>query len=903
MAGAPEVVNAYVSGGDLVLLRRDSEGRLDRRTTKAEYVAYLRAEEVDRDLGRQLSTSKFVRSYKVQPDGWIRIGFVDRLLRDDMVRGRRAKAGDENRSPLLDRGVRAYEGDVGPVRRWLTDSGASIQPPRRSYLDLETDSRVPFSRKVEARILSWAIVAPDGRQWSGVLREDSHAAERDMLLEMWAALEPFDQVLAWNGDRFDFEMVDARSDGLRLEVDVERWLWLDQMELFREMNKHAAESGDEKQSMALNAIATALLGEGKHEFDASKTWEAWEAGGERREEMRLYMVQDTDLLRRIEEKTGFAGLHDTICQLCNVFPNTRGLDATVLMDGYLLRAGLERGLHFATKTYRDKSDTEKFKGAHVMEPRAKGVEGGVHVCDFAGQYPSIMLSLNMSPETVANDVPVNGPIPEGRCRSPATGMAFDVTITDAIVPAAIKHLMKERKRHKERKKALPPGSDGWVEADRLNNAAKVVINSFYGGIGSPYSRFFDRRLAETVTQTAKWFILATQSAAEQRGWRVIYIDTDSLYVVGPTRAEFAAFVQWCNAELYPPMVSKIGCRENHVLLEYEKEFLRIVFVSAKRYAGQYAFYGGVTADPTSKPEVKGLEFKRGDTSQLARKLQEFVIEEVVRKGDVRPAVCRAHVDAARAHVLNDPLPIEEVVLSKSISKPLREYVVKQKSDGTAAAQPPHVRVAKMLAERGADVGEGTRVAYVVTDGDGGIKGLQPAADYEGKPDRYYLWESLVYPPTQRLLKAAFPDQDWETGLEKVRPPKLRGKALKATQAGQGTLFDANVAPGPRSPGTGVVEGHTHPGAGSLPPPMVSEEPFVLVVHERLGGCLERLALVCAAHPGPRPLVVRIVLADGAEATLAATERTVSGDERMAAELEGMLWEEAATVEWEARCAS
>jgi hypothetical protein len=225
-------------------------------------------------------------------------------------------------------------------------------------------------------------------------------------------------------------------------------------------------------------------------------------------------------------------------------------------------------------------------------------------------------------------------------------------------------------------------------------------------------------------------------------------------------------------------------------------------------------------------------------------------------------------------VLNDALPVEEVQLTKAITKPLKDYVVKKKGDGTDGSQPPHVRVAKMLADRGQDVGEGTRIAYVVLDGDGGINAPIPADDYDGNFDRYYLWESLVYPPTQRLLQAAFPDRDWVAGLERIRPPKPRGKAAKVAEGQLGLSLGGKV------------------------------DDFVLPIHEDIGSAsiLERVKEVAKRHPGGKNLVLHVCLRTGAVAVI-STPLKVSGSPAFLLEVEQLFWEAAASRDWEARCAS
>lgn len=786
-------LNAYLeTPSTLLAVHRDGEGVLRGKRIAAEFVSYHRREDVERagDLHRDLRASAYVRSLRVEGD-WIRIAW-----HDDGVR--RAYCTEET-SPLARAGVRSYEADVTPARRWITDNGIEVAAPRRCYLDLETDSRVPFSRKEEMRVLCWSVVDGDDRRvQSGVLLRDHDEDERELLHGLWTALRPYDQVLAWNGgdtnrkgDGFDFPVLFARTRARGIGVDARRWLWLDHLALFRRMNMHSAESGDEKQSMKLEDIGQSVTGRGKLKTPewvrerfgekslAALSWDLWEAGGRFRDLLVDYNAQDTELLADIEKETGYAALFATLCEACRVFGDTAGLNPTRQMDGFLLRLGMERGHHFPTREYRDL--TEKFAGAYVMQPRTRGIAKDVHVADFASLYPSIILTFNMSPDTRAN-ANVNGPIPDGVARAPTTGVSFRVD-HDGILPTALREMIRLRKAWNDKKASLPPGTPEWHEADRRSTAYKVAANSFYGVVGSAFSRYYDRSVAESVTQTGVWLIKQTNAEAEKRGMSVVYTDTDSLYVQGATRDGFDSFVKWCNAELYPELLKKQGCRENTIKLAYEKEFARIVFASAKRYAGSYRHYKGKEATANSKPEVKGLEYKRGDAAKLARTLQACVIDLLVgglgltKDGPVpTDDLERYHalLSKVRDYVLHkDRLPLDEVKLSKALSKPLREYAPKVSTHGKES-ESAHITVAKILLERGQEVAEKTRIEFVVIDGSVSPMKVIPADDYAGEVDRHYIWERLVYPPTQRLLANAFPDHDWDAWAH-TRPPKPRGR--------------------------------------------------------------------------------------------------------------------------------
>jgi DNA polymerase elongation subunit (family B) len=855
-------VNAYEDGADVVVLRRDA-GKLLVTRHKSEHVVYLRRSDVPTDMLRQLRSSPHVAAIR-EEDAWLRVGWKDPGVRRAVV---------DARGYLAEKGLKTYEGDVDPVRRFFTDTGTIVSKPRRCYLDIETDSRVSIRDAVagSARVLSWVVTDDAGEMCSGLLADEGRQAEADLLGRLWEVLGAYDQVLAWNGDWFDFPVIVARSDEARVRVDPRRWLWLDHLLLFKRMNMHSAESGDEKQSMKLERICQSVLGEGKDDFDSSKTWEAWEAGGADRERLLRYNAKDTDLLRKLEARKGYAALFDAVARTCSVLPNTRGLNPTIQMDGFLLRLGLERGIHFPTKHFRE-ARGDQYRGAFVMQPKTQGIARNVHVADYSAMYPSIILTWNMSPET-KRSIPINGPVPAGHCRAPLTGHGFD-NATDGILPVAIRALMELRKESNERKAGLHPGSREWHEADNESTAYKVVVNSFYGVLGAPTSRFYDPDIAESVTQNGVWLIRKTIEAAENRGMQVVYGDTDSLFVVGCTQTAFEEFVRWCNAELYPPLLGTVGCVRNEVKLAYEKAFDRAVFVGAKRYAAVYLHYKGKAPKPLpqhgesfdpsrhSHPEVKGLEYKRGDAALLARGLQERVIN-MLMLGEEHHGAYHALLDETLGHVLNDVLPSDEVVLSKSLTKSLREYEQgrKPKKDGTKSAEPVHVQVARMLATRGQPLAEGSRVEYFVADGSDNLV-VRPIVDYgESQADRYYLWETLVYPPTQRLLAAAFPDHNWTTGYEKIRPKRprqRRGLAVPEEQLGLAGMRARDEGQSIRA-----VEVHAAEDFG---------EEYLL----DLKGLSTRF-------PGARPLVIHLALRSGAIAVIEARGVGVSDSFLPAAE--------------------
>jgi DNA polymerase elongation subunit (family B) len=1055
----PEVLvnDCFVNGflddvtNELVLLHR-FQGSLMARRRRADWTCFLLASEVTPEVMKQLRTANSVAGVVTEGD-YVRVRFVSSEARAYAVQPHSARGctapGCGHRGFFDELGITPYEGDVSPLRRWFSDTGAGVQAPRIVYLDIETDSRKTFveAKEGKARVLSWALVdQKTGERWSACLdgcHEDDEETldnnEEALLRDLWHSLDGFDTIVSWNGDGFDFPIIKLRSHFLGVKrKDERRWTYLDQLLVHERMNT-ASESGEEKQSMKLDDIAQSLLGEGKTitppgviaKFGdkpmGALTYQMWAAGGEWRQMMVDYMIRDTDLLRLVEEKTGFIALFLALCEACRLFPDSVSLNPTHQVDGFLLRLGIERNIHFPTRRFNQEMEQKKFAGAYVMDPKFTGIAHNVHVCDFAGMYPSIILTWNMSPET-KRLIAINGPIEVDHCRAPSTRVGFRTDV-QGILPQALHELRRLRKHWSKLAASLPPGTPEWQDAMRKSTAYKVAVNSFYGVMGTPWSRYFDRHLAESITQNGVWLLRQVIAAAEERGWLAGYADTDSVFVTGCSREDFKSFVEWCNTDLFPRIVAETGCKENYIELAYEKEFQHLVMTSAKKYCnppeapilmadftfkplgevqvgdmvmgwekgdgprrrhlvasrvgavhrheapivkvttdrnevirctpdhqwlrarkltsnrgdkkygyawcepkvgrgivkmldtpralvteeerteaawlggiydgegslsgqrsqqitigqsprvnpevcarlekalnllgldwsvklspldginryairggkqgrlnfltwcrpakgdriaesmrhaffsnfetrivavepdgkgeviglttetgnyvawgyaskncGSYAHYKGKEAVGTSKPEIKGLEYKRGDVTVLARRLQHEAILKLVQGID-DPLAYVEMVERARDHILTGDLPITEIQASKSISRPIKEYVVKKKTNGEDSAQPAHVRVAKILVERGEDVTPGTRINFYVTDATASPQALAPASDYKQDVDRHYVWEDQAWPPTKRLLEAGLPDYDWKA-YDKTRPKKQRAKKGK-----------------------------------------------------------------------------------------------------------------------------
>ena len=808
------VIGAYYDGREIRSWTRDASGKRVWNARRAEHVCYLRTEDISEEMGSRLRKTTLVTGL-TKEGVYSRISFRDRdtLYRACSPRVR-MEDGRMGEGLFPSQRLATYEADLHPIRRWMLDARVKVGAPHRCYLDIEADSRVPIAKKEAARILCWTIGDDEGNYVTGVLEEDTDAAERELLLDLLYELEAYDQVVGWFLDDYDLPMIAARVERLRIHVEVKKWLWADHLPIFRRMNISSSKSGDEKQSMALDAVARSVAGEGKLDgASGAQSWEMWEAGGDERELLAQYNRRDVFLMIAIEKKTGYLDVHLALCQECGVLPDTRGANPLRYVDQFTLSVARERGERLPTSYGQPSDDNDQFVGAYVMDPSETGFLREVHVCDFASMYPSIIRSWNMSPETYLGNrteqarpsyllhAPVvERTVPEGACVAP-NGAMFKTTV-EGILPFVIGKILELRRYWTKKKASLPPETPEWIEADRRATAYKQAANAFYGVAGCVFFRLYMVEVAEAVTLGGQWMIKLVLTAAEARGIRGIYSDTDSGFARGCGVEAFRAFVVWCNDELFPGELQKRGTRTNELKLEYEKAHELMIMVGKKRYAARYLHYKGQEPNEKTAPEIKGLEYKRGDVVRLARQMQADMLDLALGGGVTGPrrmaadACCTelepfvALVERWRSRVLTGAIVMEDVRLAKRLARGLDEYVGKKKKDGNDAAQPPHVEVAKKLRDRGITLQPGMKIEYFISDGTTKPATVTWAGDWTGECDRYHLWDELVWPPTMRVLEACFPGHPWKS--YKAR------KDTKAALAALDGFAKALVAPPRRS---------------------------------------------------------------------------------------------------------
>ncbi len=357
-----------------------------------------------------------------------------------------------------------------------------------------------------------------------------------------------------------------------------------------------------------------------------------------------------------------------------------------------------------------------YVGAIVLSPKP-GLHENIAVLDFASMYPNLMISYNLSPDTY---VAPKEPIPScGVYEAPEVKHRFRKE-PSGFYKEVLSHLINIRNEIRAKMKRCAPDGVEYRVLDARQKAVKVITNASYGYAGWVGARWYIKPVAEAATAWGRHTILTAIKMAEEEGLTVVYGDTDSIFIkYEPNKVE----------RLTSKIYEKLGLE-----IKPDKVYTRIFFTEAKkRYAGLL---------PDGRLDVVGLEVIRGDWAVVAKKVQERVLEIVLKEQS--PQKAASFTQQFIYELRQRRVPYRDLIIWKTLTKPIEEYAVKAS----------HVEAAKMLMEKGWKLAMGDKVGYVVVVGTGRLyERVKPYmfATYDEVDIEYYVTNQVV-PAAARILE-------------------------------------------------------------------------------------------------------------------------------------------------------
>jgi DNA polymerase II len=679
---------------------------------------------------------------------------------------------------LMERGIHGsveLGGDSRPGRRVsrvyqdpeLAPAAASPDP-RLSVLslDIETDRQ---ARAVYA--VGLAFRALDGAVSSEVLFCGAPAAgarcfpgEREMLAELRGRILELDPdiVTGWNVVDFDFRTLHRRFGELGVRFDVGR---SDSPAVFldrsggdggvRYRRSRAIIEGRQVvdalwlvrlanlglEDYRLETVSQALLGRGKL-LDR----ESGESGVEAIERLYredpaalcAYCVEDARLVLDILGSEGF--LDVAVQKALLIGTPLDQTHASVAGFELLYMEHLHRRGIVAPTLGVDQEPVGTSPGGGIITSRA-GIYDGVLAFDYKSLYPSIMRTFNIDPLTrVPRELAEHAP--EGAALIRAPNGAF-FRREPGILPEILARFFASRAE------ARSHGNE------RSAYAYKIVMNSFYGVLGTGGCRFASPDLAGAITTFGQEFLFWTRDLVTAQGYEVIYGDTDSIFVrSGLPRGTPVARLEALGRELCALVNARVTERvrdgwglESRLELEFEAVYLRFFMppmrtpVAAPAEEGEEGEsrgrakgYAGLLADRDGERlEIKGMEAVRHDWTELAHQMQRDLLDWVFH--DVSAEEITARVRSVVGRLRSGELD-GSLVYRRALRKPVEAYT---------RSQPPHAKAALLLApEERSGV-----IRYVWT-----TEGPQPETRRTAPPDYDHYVEKQLEPIVQTVAPYA-----------------------------------------------------------------------------------------------------------------------------------------------------
>lgn len=616
---------------------------------------------------------------------------------------------------IKDAGLDIYEADIRPPERYLMERfitapvwfsgtpdahGAVLQtqlkpaPDYRPHLklvslDIETNERgdlycIGLHGCGQRQVYMLGPANGDAEAVDFCLEYCQTRAELIERLNGWLTLHDPDAIIGWNLVQFDLRILreHAQRFGMPLMLgrgdEAVEWreqgsehrhyfvsapgrLILDGIEALRSATWSFS-------SFSLENVAQSLLGEGKAiDNPYQRMASINRMFAQDKPSLARYNLKDCELVTRIFEKTELLPFLLERASVTGLPVDRSGGSVAAFTHLYL---PLMHRQGFVTPNLGEKVP-EASPGGFVMNSRP-GLYDSVLVLDYKSLYPSIIRTFLIDPVGLIEGLRQPG---DDYAVPGFKGAHF--SRTRHCLPAMVERVWEGREAAKrEQNKAL-------------SQALKIIMNAFYGVLGSSGCRFFDTRLASSITMRGHEIMHQTRELIEAQGYTVIYGDTDSTFVwLGRPHAEAEAqqigrsLVQLINRWWREHLQETYGLA-SALELQFESHFHRFLMPtirgaeegSKKRYAGLVK-----GADGTDEMVFKGLETVRTDWSPLAQRFQR---ELYLRIFNAEPY--QDYVQRYVSQTLSGELD-ELLVYRKRLRRRLDDY---QRN------VPPHVQAARM----------------------------------------------------------------------------------------------------------------------------------------------------------------------------------------------------------------
>nr|WP_315290127.1 DNA polymerase II [Serratia proteamaculans] len=673
---------------------------------------------------------------------------------------------------LKDGGVNLYEADIRPPERYLMErfitapvwfsgqangNGPLINgqmKPAPEYrptlklvsLDIETTAHGElYSIALEGCGQRQVYMLGPANGGNEPLDFDlEYCVSRPQMLErlnQWLEQHDPDAIIGWNLVQFDLRVLQKHAERYQIPLKLGRGgnllEWREhgfkQNHFFASAAGRLIIDGIEAlksatwnfPSFSLEHVSQTLLGEGKSiDNPYQRMAEIDRRFAEDKPALARYNLKDCELVTRIFAKTDLLTFLLERATVTGLAADRSGGSVAAFSNLYMPRM---HRLGFVAPNLGEQPE-EHSPGGFVMDSQP-GLYDSVLVLDYKSLYPSIIRTFLIDPVGL-----VEGMRHPGDADSVPGFRQARFSRSKHCLPAIVEQIWQGREAAKRQQNKA------------LSQALKIIMNALYGVLGSSGCRFFDPRLASSITLRGHEIMRQTRELIEAQGYQVIYGDTDSTFVwlKQPHDEQQAAqigrtLVQQVNQWWQQHLQQQFGL-ENALELEFETHYSRFLMPTIRgAEQGSKKRYAGLIAKPDGSEEMvyKGLETVRTDWTPLAQQFQQLLYQRIFKRQPYQDFV-REYV----SQTLNGDFD-DRLVYRKRLRRKLNEY---QRN------VPPHVRAARIADDYNRQQGRplqyqnGGWISYVMT-----VAGPEPLETQQSAIDYPHYLERQLEPVADAIL--------------------------------------------------------------------------------------------------------------------------------------------------------
>jgi DNA polymerase I len=356
--------------------------------------------------------------------------------------------------------------------------------------------------------------------------------EKELIIKFVETIQSEDPdiILGYNSDRFDFPYIKERAaklgvslklgfDGSTLKItnngrrNATRIKGRIHIDLYSNMRRNLP-----LEHHSLKRVYKEIFGKDKIDIPGHEVYTCWNDGSEKLEKLFRYSLGDVMAVTEIGEKMLPLNIELTRIVGQPLFDVAR-MGSGKQVEWYLIRKAFEYGDLVPNKFGKYLRDVV---GGHVEEP-IKGLHTNIYYFDFRSLYPSIIVSKNISPDTLVEDG-------NGDCYiAPEFGYNFKKT-PQGFIPSVVSKLLENRIQ----KKSMMKKSKDPRERQILNfqqKALKRLTSTIYGLYNHSTFRWYSIECSEAITAWGRDFLQKTMEKSEKHGFKPIYADTDGFYAI------------------------------------------------------------------------------------------------------------------------------------------------------------------------------------------------------------------------------------------------------------------------------------------------------------------------------------------------------------------------------------